>query len=85
MTYFYLILDNTPIPKESPSRVEVKHLAQDKIVNLLVENTQQDEIDLFGLEEAVKMTASSLGSIVKTSITNEDIQKAIESLSKISN
>lgn len=91
MDYFYLILDHSiPLPEieKKEEKIEEKEMKKSKkldkkdVVNLLIENTQKDEIDLFGLEEAVKMTASSLSSIIKTTITEEEIQEAINTLSK---
>jgi len=83
MDYFYLTMGDRQaevcIPvekKETPPPT----ISKSEIITLLVDNTVKDDIDLFGVEEAVQMTASNLRQIAKLVISDEDIKAAIRLL-----
>jgi len=58
-----------PKPKSS--------ITDDQIVQLLISNTSQDEIELFGLEDAIRSVATTLEKTMGNSINEDIIKKAI--------
>lgn len=74
-----LVLDS-PLPPKLASPPKEKGMSRENILKLLVENTQQDEIDLFGVEEAVRSIASDLENRLGRAIAEDIIIEAIEIL-----
>lgn len=73
-----LVLD-APSPKlVSPPKE--KGMPREEILKLLIENTQEDEIELFGVEEAVRSIATDLENKMSKPIAEDIIIEAIEIL-----
>lgn len=51
---------------------------------MLVENVNSDDIELFGLKEAIDITVSSLENVVGIKINENLIKQAIETYSRSS-
>jgi hypothetical protein len=77
MEYFHLKLiigDLEEVPKEKSPE---KKLDNKAIIRLLIENTPNDEIELFGIEIAIKNTASLLKDIVGENLSDDVINSAV--------
>lgn len=70
-----------PEPPKIVSSPKKKSISREQILKLLTENTQQDEIDLFGVDEAVRNIAADLEKRVDIFIDEDVILEAIEILS----
>jgi hypothetical protein len=90
MECFYLdlvISKPVVIPSSTKPSTLKRHVAEessvpnkDQIVDLLIKNTTQDDIEMFGVEGAISITASSVEKLIRTPVDEDMIRDAIAHL-----